>query len=235
MPRDRSSAIQHVPTDREKTFMHRLMRALAASAFTIAIVLTGCSAEPATSPSSSASPTTPAPASTPNPTASSAEDARANGFNQDDVMFAMNMIAHHRQAIDMSDVLLAKSGVDDRVAALAERILAAQESEIDQMTTMLEGWGIEMSDDAAGTDHDMGGGDGGMMPESDMELLEATPGPEASRLFVEQMIMHHESAVEMAQAQIGAGENADAIELAERIVSDQSSEIAEMEALLDEL
>lgn len=150
-------------------------------------------------------------------------------------MFAMNMIAHHQQAIDMSDVLLAKSGVDDRVAALAERILAAQESEIDQMTTMLEGWGIEMSDDAAGTDHDMGGGDGGMMPESDMELLEATPGPEASRLFVEQMIMHHESAVEMAQAQIGAGENADAIELAERIVSDQSSEIAEMEALLDEL
>ena len=217
--------------------MHAPMRALAASAFTIAFVLTGCAAatEPAASPSSSAGPTLSAPASTPSPAASNAEGARATGFNQDDVMFAMNMIAHHRQAIDMSDVLLAKSGVDDRVADLAERIRAAQQPEIEQMTTMLEGWGIGMSDDASGTDHDMGGGEGGMMSESDMELLEAAPGPEASRLFVEQMIMHHEGAVEMAEAEVGAGENADAVELAERIISDQSTEIAEMESLRDQL
>ena len=39
----------------------------------------------------------------------------------------------------------------------------------------------------------------------------------------------------MAEAEVGAGENADAVELAERIISDQSTEIAEMESLLDQL
>lgn len=216
--------------------MHALKRALAASALTIALALTGCSAasEPATNASTSSSPT-PATAGTPSPAEGSAGTTRATGFNQDDVMFAMNMIAHHQQAIEMSDTLLAKSGVDDRVADLAERIRVAQQPEIEQMTDMLEGWGVEMSDDASGTHHDMGGGDGGMMSESDMELLEEAPGSEASRLYVEQMIMHHDGAVEMAEAEVASGQNADAVELAERIINDQSSEIAEMEALLDEL
>ncbi|WP_404311187.1 DUF305 domain-containing protein [Agrococcus terreus] len=216
--------------------MYAPKRALAASALTIALALTGCSAasEPATSPSISSS-STPTTESAPSPVESSAGAAEATGYNQDDVMFAMNMIAHHQQAIEMSDTLLAKSGVDDRVTELAERIRAAQQPEIEQMTAMLEGWGVEMSDDASGTHHDMGGGDGGMMSESDMALLEEAPGSEASRLFVEQMIMHHDGAVEMAEAEVDAGQNAYAVELAERIISDQSSEIAEMEALLDEL
>ena len=208
--------------------MHAPKRALAASALTIALVLTGCSAasEPATSPSSSSP-------SSSSPTESGAGSAAATGFNQDDVMFATNMIAHHEQAIEMSDTLLAKSDVDERVADLAERIRAAQQPEIERMNAMLEAWG-ETPGDMEGMDHGSGTG-GGMMSESDMELLEEAPGAEASRLFVEQMIVHHDGAVEMAEAEVDAGENADAVELAERIISDQSSEIAEMEALLDEL
>ncbi len=204
--------------------MHAPKRALAASALTIALVLTGCSAasEPATSPSTSSS-----------PTENSAGSAGATDFNQDDVMLAMNMIAHHQQAIEMSDTLLAKSGVDERVADLAERIRAAQLPEIARMNAMLEAWG-ETPGDMEGMDHGSGTG-GGMMSESDMELLEEAPGPEASRLFVEQMIVHHDGAVEMAEAEVAAGENAGAVELAERIINDQTSEIAEMEALLDEL
>jgi uncharacterized protein (DUF305 family) len=148
-------------------------------------------------------------------------------------MFAMNMIAHHQQAIEMSETLLAKSDVDERVADLAERIRAAQQPEIERMNAMLEAWG-ETPDDMEGMDHGSGTG-GGMMSESDMAQLEEAPGAEASRLFVEQMIMHHDGAVEMAEAEVAGGENADAVELAERIISDQSAEIAEMEALLDEL
>ncbi|MEE3703949.1 DUF305 domain-containing protein, partial [Pasteurella multocida] len=142
-------------------------------------------------------------------------------------MFAMNMIAHHQQAIEMSDTLLAKSDVDERVAALAERIRTAQQPEIERMTIMLEGWGVELSGDPSGSQHDMGGGDGGMMSEDDMARLEATAGPQASRLFLEQMIIHHEGAVEMAEAEIVDGLNPAALAFAERIASDQSSEIAE--------
>lgn len=221
----RIPATQQIPTDREKNTMHAPTRALAASALTIALVLTGCAAasEPATNPSTSSS-----------PTESSTGGAQATGFNQDDVMFAMNMIAHHQQAIEMSDTLLAKSDVDERVAELAERIRAAQQPEIERMNSMLEAWGEEPMEGMEGMDHGSGTG-GGMMSEADMTQLEEAPGAEASSLFLEQMIVHHDGAVEMAETEVDAGENADAVELAERIISDQSSEIAEMEALLDEL
>ena len=47
--------------------------------------------------------------------------------NDADIMFASMMKEHHAQAIDMSDMLLSKEGVDERVVALAEEIKAAQE------------------------------------------------------------------------------------------------------------
>ena len=46
------------------------------------------------------------------------------------------------------------------------------------------------------------------------------------------MIAHHRGAVEMAQSELDAGENAEALELAEKIIADQEAEIAEMEGLL---
>jgi uncharacterized protein (DUF305 family) len=60
-------------------------------------------------------------------------------------------------------------------------------------------------------------------------------GAEFDRLFLEQMIAHHEGAVEMAETEIADGQNADAIALAESIRDSQTAEIAEMEQLLTEL
>ena len=74
-----------------------------------------------------------------------------------------------------------------------------------------------------------------MMSEDDMEALEAADGAEASRLFLEQMIVHHEGAIMMAEAQLSMG-RADAVgELAQRMLDDQTAEIAEMRQLLTEL
>ena len=44
--------------------------------------------------------------------------------NDADVAFAEDMIPHHEQAIVMSDILLAKQGIDPRVVELAEQIKA---------------------------------------------------------------------------------------------------------------
>jgi len=75
----------------------------------------------------------------------------------------------------------------------------------------------------------------GMMSEQDMaDLMEAT-GPDASRMFLEGMIVHHEGAVEMATAELADGENAEARQLAESIKAAQESEIAEMQQLLASL
>ena len=146
--------------------------------------------------------------------------------NTDDVMFARMMKEHHEQAIEMSDLLLSKDGVDERVVALAEEIKAAQEPEIQKMDQWLEDWDADMGN-MGGMDH----GDG-MMSEEDMQALEDATGPDAGRLFLEQMIQHHEGAVDMAQEEVDNGQNSDAIALAETIIDTQTDEIATMKEIL---
>ena len=154
--------------------------------------------------------------------------AQPADVNDADVMFASMMIVHHEQAIEMSDIVLAADGVDPAVIALAEQIKTAQTPEIEQLEGWLDEWGISPADrDAGGMDH----GDG-MMGADDLAALQTASGPEMSRLFLEQMIVHHEGAVEMAQAQLDAGSDADALELAQAIIDAQTDEIQVMKDLL---
>ena len=75
----------------------------------------------------------------------------------------------------------------------------------------------------------------GKIREDDLSTLEASNGAEASRLFLEQMILHHEGAVEMAQTHVDDASNTDAVELAQTIIDAQMTEIQEMEDLLANL
>lgn len=160
---------------------------------------------------------------------SSATTAAAD-FNDADVTFAQSMIMHHQQAIEMSDMLLEKDDVDSQVAELAQRIKDAQQPEIDTMNEWLISWGQP--------DHDMSNmgdmGEMGGMSQADMDALEAASGQEANSLFLEQMTAHHKGAIEMAQTETTSGQNADAVALAEKIISDQTSEISEMDSLLQQ-
>ncbi|MCE4026814.1 DUF305 domain-containing protein [Microbacterium sp. Au-Mic1] len=146
--------------------------------------------------------------------------------NDADAMFASMMIGHHQQAIDMSDTLLAKTGVDARVTELATRIKAAQAPEIATMRGWLADWGVPSA--APGS---MSHGDG-MMSEADMAALEAAPGAEAGKLFLQQMIVHHEGAVDMARTEKADGAAPAAVDLAAAIIDAQTAEIAEMKDLL---
>ena len=188
----------------------------AATALVAALTLAGCTAtqqdETENAPAASASPTAEA------------------VFNDADVTFAQMMIPHHEQAIEMSDSLLEKDGVDEQVSELAQQIKDAQQPEIDQMKDWLDQWGADESMGPEG--HDMGAMGDGMMSEEDMGRLDDATGAEASALFLEQMIMHHEGAIEMAEVEVENGENPDAVALAERIIEDQTNEIAEMQDLL---
>jgi uncharacterized protein (DUF305 family) len=67
--------------------------------------------------------------------------AAAEAHNQADVMFAQHMIPHHQQAIEMSDMILAKQDIDPRVVELANQIKTAQGPEIEQMQGWLKQWG----------------------------------------------------------------------------------------------
>ncbi|MBG6239972.1 uncharacterized protein (DUF305 family) [Mycetocola sp. CAN_C7] len=185
----------------------------AATALVAALTLSACSAGGSSDTTSSNAPS---------------ESAELK-FNDADITFAQMMIPHHEQAIEMSDMILAKDGIDDQVSNLATQIKNAQGPEITHLHEWLDAWGADAG--MGGMDH----GTDGMMSDEDMTALEDASGAEATTLFLEQMIRHHEGAIAMAETEIGEGTNPDAVDLAEAIVSTQSEEIAVMGNLLGSL
>ena len=65
-----------------------------------------------------------------------------------DVHFAQQMIIHHQGALDMAALAPQRAG-SAQVAALARRIAAAQQPEIDLMSGWLEAWGAAVPDEDA--------------------------------------------------------------------------------------
>nr|WP_242660601.1 DUF305 domain-containing protein [Mycobacterium kubicae] len=185
----------------------------------------------------------------------STSGSAAGAHNANDVTFAHHMIQHHQQAIEMSDIVLGKQGIDPRVVNLANQIKAAQGPEIQQMQSWLSQWGASAMPTTTGMDpgqtampsmgpspsqsgNPNGGGmpaGGGMMPEGDMAALRDAQGVEASKLFLSQMIEHHRGAISMAQNEIGSGQFPPATAMARSIVSSQQQEIDTMQNILASL
>ena len=161
--------------------------------------------------------------------AASGSTAAATSFNKQDVLFAQMMAAHHLQAVEMADVVLKKTGINPKIAALATTIKNEQKPEIDEMNGWLTSWGSKpVTDSMSG----MGMGSGsGMMSMDDMTALADASGAKASKLFLSGMITHHTGAITMAQTEIKNGKSADAIKLANSIITSQTAQIAEMEKL----
>lgn len=150
--------------------------------------------------------------------------------NDADVAFVQGMVPHHEQAIQMSELVIAK-GDDPTVIALAEQINAAQGPEIDQMNTWLDDWDI----DPAGSDG-MDGMDGanGMMSDDEMDMMSEAMGADLDRMFLETMIRHHQGAIRMAEVELEEGSNADVLALAQGIIDGQQAEIDQMQSMLED-
>jgi uncharacterized protein (DUF305 family) len=190
------------------------------------VIAAGCSNNSGSEQASSQSSTT----------VSATTSPSGGAHNQADAMFAQHMIPHHQQAIEMSDMLLAKQGIDPRVTVLANQIKAAQGPEIQQMQEWLKQWGSPQMPMPSGMPGhgDMSGMSGmtGMMSAQDMTALQSAQGVEASKLFVTQMIAHHEGAITMAQNEIKDGQYPAAVDLARSIVTSQQKEIDTMKGIL---
>ncbi|MBO1268012.1 DUF305 domain-containing protein [Arthrobacter cavernae] len=200
--------------------MNKKFLTLSATAIAAAIALAGCgtgTGSSGTSTSGTNHSSTGAP--------SSSAPAAAADHNAADTTFAQSMIPHHAQAVEMSDMMLAKQDIPAAVTALATKIKAAQGPEIETMTGWLKSW------NESATKH-AGHGMAGMMGDEDMKKLDAAQGTEAARLFLTQMIAHHEGAVMMAKTENTDGKDADAVSLSKAIVTAQEAEIQEMRDLL---
>lgn len=151
-----------------------------------------------------------------------------------DVMFAQMMLPHHQQAIEMSDIILAKEGIPQEVTQLAEEIKNAQGPEIQQLTEWLDQWGEPAEPEGGHDGHDMAEMDG-MLSDDELQQLSDAEGTDAARLFLEQMIDHHEGAITMAEDEVADGSYPPAVELAQTIIDTQQQEIDTMRELLDSL
>jgi uncharacterized protein (DUF305 family) len=121
--------------------------------------------------------------------------------------------------------VLAKDGLDPEIATLAEDIAAAQGPEIEQLEAWLDEWDAprEMSGDMQME---------GMLSEEQLDELQAADAASGSRLFLEQMIEHHEGAIGMAEEHLDNGEHEGALSLSESIIETQTAEIERMRELL---
>jgi uncharacterized protein (DUF305 family) len=143
------------------------------------------------------------------------------------------MIGHHAQALEMTDLVVARS-TRDEVKLLAQRIALSQADEIKMMQDWLELRGEQIPDAHAHHGATMPG----MLTPAEMARLAGANGLEFDRLFLELMIKHHDGALLMVAellAQPGAGRDEELLAFASDVDVDQRSEIARLAALLKEI
>jgi uncharacterized protein (DUF305 family) len=140
---------------------------------------------------------------------------------------------------------------DQQVKDLGEKIKAAQEPEMEAMSSWLVAWGAPATaapstgaiggrggmGGMGGMDHSSTGGSPtsgvpGMMSEEQTTQLQNATGTDFDRTFLQQMVEHHAGAVQMAETEQRQGSNPQAKELAGSIVTSQSAQIEQMQQML---
>jgi uncharacterized protein (DUF305 family) len=152
-----------------------------------------------------------------------------------DVAFVQATIPHHAQALEMTELVAARTSRAD-IPLLAERIEISQEDEIAQLERWLTDRGerVPESHSHHGTMELMPG----MLTDEQLAQLENASGTEFDQLFLQYMIYHHEGAVVMVNDLLSGGEGGqepEVFQLAQHIDSDQQIEIARMNSLLRQL
>lgn len=154
----------------------------------------------------------------------------AGAFNEADVTFLQDMVVHHRQAIEMAEMVETRTDRPE-LNELANNVITSQTAEIDEIEGLLGEAGAEMPDDMGGMD--MGGSEMGMSQE-EMDNLAAVEGEEFDKMFSEMMIRHHGEAIQMANDVLDEGENEDVAALAQGIIDEQQKEIDDLTSWLEE-
>jgi uncharacterized protein (DUF305 family) len=168
-----------------------------------------------------------------------------------DVRFMQGMIGHHAQALAMTALIAARTSRQD-IRSLGQRITVSQKDEIAMMRQWLTDrhqpgpTSNAMHDHQAAADHSMNMPGmamsdtlmPGMLTAEQLSELARANGDEFDRLFLKDMIHHHEGALVMVASLLGttgSAQEAEVFRFASEVDSDQRAEIARMNALLDTL
>jgi uncharacterized protein (DUF305 family) len=142
-----------------------------------------------------------------------------------DIMFFQMMIPHHQQAVEISDLALARSK-DPELLALARQIRDGQASEIITMKAWLDAAnaGLDMG-------HHMDDSMGGMLGDAELADLKAASGKNFDLLWLSGMTEHHDGALHMTTMIRDSGK-AQIKTFGEAIVIAQSKQITQMAAMM---
>jgi uncharacterized protein (DUF305 family) len=199
---------------------------LSKSACLLALVLlAGCSSDEESNPTSSTDAGSDA-RSTVTSDAGSGSDAAASSFDQ---QFIDMMTPHHQSAVEMAKIAQTRAEHAE-IKTMANAIISAQEKEIGELKSWRKAWygsdetppmsAMPMLDGMMGMgqmEHDM--------TQSIESLKTANP---FDRAFIDEMIPHHESAIEAARLALQKAQHAEIKKLATEIIASQQAEIDQM-------
>lgn len=149
------------------------------------------------------------------------DDASKSSGRPTDRAFVNNMIPHHEGAIAMAE-LAPRRAQRPEIRRLARNIRSSQEGEITTLRSvqadLKEAGGGAVADIGSGADHQTTSEDLTMLREAD----------DFDRMFIEMMIPHHESAIDMATVELRNGQDDRLRKIATEIIAAQKREIGEM-------
>jgi uncharacterized protein (DUF305 family) len=162
--------------------------------------------------------------------------------NVADVRFVTGMIPHHAQAVLIAGWAQSHGARLD-VLALCQRIVVGQTDEIALMSYWLKEHGqpvpdpksMKMSMKMDGMDMDHGMLMPGMLSDEQLAELDKARGPDFDRLFLKDMIGHHEGAITMVNellASTGAAQDDVIYRMSSDVYADQTTEIERMGKML---
>ncbi len=160
--------------------------------------------------------------------------ARVPASDSVDAGFARDMSVHHEQAVQMAALIYDRSE-DEEIRSLAFDILTTQQGQIGIMSGWLDAWGLPWTSSGprmVWMGMPMDGLMPGMATAEQMASLRNASGVAADIIFLQLMIPHHRSGVEMAEFAFEHASQEPVRILAKGMFEAQELEIAYMQELL---
>jgi uncharacterized protein (DUF305 family) len=148
------------------------------------------------------------------------KNVEASGNPDND--YATLMMEHHLGAIEMAKLQIS-NGTDPQIKKLAEKTIKDQQREVAEFKAFLSGHRPHGNSDLYYKE-----------AMSIMKKMNMDMGHTGSvdKEFVQMMIPHHQSAIDMSRAYIKMGDHQTLIKIANNIINSQSKEIMELNNLL---
>jgi uncharacterized protein (DUF305 family) len=120
-------------------------------------------------------------------------------YTDEDMRFLQHMSVHHQQAVDMAELVPARTGRREfiRYAGYVKRAQAAEIAQMQSLLDLAAERGLDIPPHRLHGDPPMPG----VLSSAQMRALAQAAGAEFERLWLEGMIYHHQGAIDMSSVQ----------------------------------